>query len=150
MFAGNPSDGLYLAPMLAGAPGVPRSRPELAYHRVVSYDGMYHGNTLLALPDASVVRIYRHFQLTPPSDGELATHRSTTQQFLDLPVVVVAQNGASASLNEGTLHDAVEFIARAMADVLVERAIDCLLECQPDADLTPASFAVVPGRDCRI
>lgn len=127
MFGGNSNDGVYLAPMLAGPPGVPRSRPELAYHRVVSYDALYHGNVMLALPDVSVARIYRHFELPLPSDQELVSCRSTTQQFLDLPVV------RDGMLHEGNLHDAVEFLARAMADVLVDRAIDCLVDFEAEA-----------------
>jgi len=122
--------GDYMTPMLAGPPGVPRSRAVLAYHRVAAYDAIYHGNDLLVLPDPSVVRIYRHFQLHSPSDQELLGNRRTTNAFMDLPV---AQNGI---VSEANLHDAVEFVARAMADVLADRAIDCLVDFAVEAKET--------------
>jgi hypothetical protein len=84
------------------------------FRQVVSYDAMYHGNPVLHPPAHAYERVYAHFRLRPPPVHTLMALADDTELFL----------AAALASDPDLLDRAVEFVARAMTDVIVDRAID--------------------------
>ena len=101
------------------------------FNRVVSYDMMYHGNKPLSLPNNDLAVVYSLLQLKAPDPDTMQKMRLDTGNFLDEKV-----DGPQPTIDD-IIADAVEFLARAVPDVLVDRAIDCfaMLRNPSDTDL---------------
>ena len=89
------------------------------FNRVVSYDMMYHGNEPLKLSNNDLGMVYSLLELKAPDPDAMQGMRLKTRNFLDEKV-----DGPQPTVDD-IIADAVEFLARALPDVLVDRAIDC-------------------------
>jgi hypothetical protein len=93
------------------------------YLRAIAFDSLYFGNPLLRLQDDDVRKIFTilgisRIELQRDEHPDLFVRlRMMGSKFLSKP----AGSGDRRAIN-----DVVEFIGRAMADVLIERAIDVL------------------------
>eukprot|EP00041_Stephanoeca_diplocostata_P034043 m.1141963 g.1141963 ORF g.1141963 m.1141963 type:complete len:1660 (+) comp24452_c1_seq1:322-5301(+) len=116
----NPLHGNDLS--LVAAPPVTKANAvcDKTFNRVVAYDHMYHGNPALTINDESIRTVYKLLQLEPPPLGDIPSKRRATRSFLD-------QTVAAPRDVDAVIAEAVEFKARAMPDVLVDRAIDAFL-----------------------
>lgn len=112
--------------------------------RVAAYDLIYHGNPLLASPDAVFEQVYHHLQIPLPLPSDLAELRAATHGVL---AQTLSPDMCQSSDDHPVLIDAVDFVVRAMADVLADRAIDFLLlfkQAKEDRDAkTPKTKTVV-------
>jgi hypothetical protein len=98
------------------------------FRRVVSFDHQYFGNDLLALDDKQLQDAYAILAVTCPTDSFFGPLREVGERFK-------AQVITDADEDDAILDDLVDFLANAMPDVLMERAIDvCALGSDGDLD----------------
>ena len=126
-----------LAPFLAGdepiyALGCAKNEQYDAFRRTVAFDHMYYGNPPLVLDDAALDDVYdvlRHAKCPPAPD--LIPLRDLCRRFLDLEIETKVPS-------ENAIEDLAMFFDSAIADDLVERAIDALAK-------HPDGHALLPG-----
>lgn len=96
------------------------------FRRAVAFDTMYYGNAPLAVDNTALAAVYGVLDTTPPAAAAMAPLRELCQRFLDSEIY-------TATPSERALHDVVKFLWAAIADELVERAIDALAThgCDP-------------------
>lgn len=90
-----------------------------AFRRAVAFDTMYYGNPPLAVDNTALAAVYKVLGARPPATVAMAPLRELCQRFLDSEV-------DTAAPSEAALYDVVKFMWAAIADELVERAIDAL------------------------
>jgi hypothetical protein len=89
------------------------------FRRVVSFDHQYFGNDLLALDDKQLQDAYAILAVACPTESFFGPLRQVGARFC-------AQEITDPDKDEAILDDLVDFLAKAMPDVLMERAIDVL------------------------
>lgn len=92
------------------------------FRRCVAFDTMYYGNPPMRLDNAALNHVYGVLELISPGEHSLAPLRTLGRQFLHKVVPPPKQQQAL----DNTLHDVVDFLWSAVADDLVERALDAL------------------------
>eukprot|EP00035_Acanthoeca_spectabilis_P016009 m.324062 g.324062 ORF g.324062 m.324062 type:complete len:1509 (-) comp16458_c0_seq19:1342-5868(-) len=90
-----------------------------AFRRCVAFDSMYYGNPPLVLDDDAMVDVYHVLQLPPPDATTLGKLRTICGRFL-------GSEFKAAEPNEPLHDDVNDFFWSAIADEMVERAIDAL------------------------
>eukprot|EP00054_Salpingoeca_dolichothecata_P028325 m.214394 g.214394 ORF g.214394 m.214394 type:complete len:6684 (-) comp26186_c0_seq6:25-20076(-) len=88
----------------------------LNFRRVVAFDFLRYNHVILALSDKSLQVVYKLLFLPGPDQAFFMPMREQLRAFLDHPLVHEPQ--------EDEVSDVVDFIERALPDVLVEIAID--------------------------
>lgn len=91
-----------------------------AFRRAIAFDHMYYGNPPLVLDDAALDDVYSVLQHAKcPSAPDLPPLREVCRRFLDLEI-------ETKEPSENAIEDIAMFLDSAIADDLVERAIDAL------------------------
>ena len=116
--------------------------------RVAAFDFMYLGNPpLLQSPERErgLVEVFYHLQLPVPEN--LLDLLESTRLILGqaVPAGAAATAAAKGGGDEPALVDAVDFVARAIADVLLEDAIDALVAAAAVRGNTAPEYAVATG-----
>lgn len=89
------------------------------FRRCVSFDAMYFGNSLMALDDDMLVKVYQLLAVKCPQRKLFTPLRSVGAKFREQTLPT-----ADPDADDKTANDVVDFIHCALADVLVERAVD--------------------------
>lgn len=107
--------------LLAGAPALGGGDNPLwqAFRRCIAFDDMYYGNPPLALDDDALVDVYSVLQLPAPDSTTLGKLRTLGGRFLGS---TFQRNDSSEALYD----DVNDFYWSAIADEMVERAIDVM------------------------
>jgi hypothetical protein len=87
------------------------------FRRCIAFDRLYFGNKLLALDDAALEDVYAILAVTCPVRRVFGQLRVVGDRFASKKI-------NKNQINDMVLDDIVDFIEKAMPDVLVERAID--------------------------
>eukprot|EP00037_Helgoeca_nana_P015140 m.141781 g.141781 ORF g.141781 m.141781 type:complete len:2442 (+) comp22882_c0_seq1:29-7354(+) len=87
------------------------------FRRCIAFDTLYFGNKLLAVPDAALEDVYAILAMTCPTRSFFGPLREVGARF-------ASQSIEKQAIDEMILDDLVDFIEKAMPDVLMERAID--------------------------
>jgi hypothetical protein len=90
------------------------------FRRCASFDSMYFGNPVLKLSDEALRDVYAILRIPCPPVSYFQPLRAVGDQFLRQ---AVGREGYALTDVE-VIEDTADFVAAAMADVLVERAID--------------------------
>jgi hypothetical protein len=90
------------------------------FRRCASFDSTYYGNPVLKLADRALRDVYAVLQIPCPPVAYFQPLRAVGDQFLSQ---VVGREG-HALTDVDVIEDTADFVTAAMADVLVERAID--------------------------
>lgn len=101
------------------------------FRRCIAFDHMHYGNKLLALGDAALQDVYAVLGITcPVAVKHFPKLREVGQAFCEQTV----QQDMPEDDKERVLADTIDFIDRAMADVLMEEAIDYIASRGSDND----------------
>jgi len=106
------------------------------FRRCIAFDYMYFGNKILALDDGALEDVYAILAVTCPTRSFFDPLRGVGQRFL--------KQHADSDSSDIVLDDVVDFIEKALPDVLVERAIDmCALiaSSRQNPDTAAADFS---------
>lgn len=95
----------------------------LDFRRCTSFDNLYFGNGIMQLTDNALEDIYAILSVTCPPRDHFGPLRAIGQQFIHAKLEGLAE---TTYQDEPIVDDVVDFVASAMADVLVERAMDLL------------------------
>jgi hypothetical protein len=116
-----PSTGVAMTKMDALVPVTPNRGDRLwaEFRRCIAFDHMYFGNKLMALEDKALEDVYAILAVTCPVRSFFGPLRQVGARFSGQ---VVSKNNTQN--HEMIIDDIVDFLATAMPDVLVERAID--------------------------
>lgn len=93
------------------------------FRRCVSFDILYFGNKLLKLNDEALEDVYAILNITAPVRSFFGPLRDVGSRFASTSV-------ETREVDEMVLDDIVDFIEKAMPDVLVERTIDHLAQME--------------------
>lgn len=95
------------------------------FRRCIAFDNQYFGNDLLALNDTQLEDVYAILAMTCPTRTFFGPLREVGRRFC-------SQKIKNVENDDVLIDDLVDFIARAMPDVLMERAIDiCGMDAPP-------------------
>jgi hypothetical protein len=127
MFDGQQESSKAVMVAALGLPSGLNQRSDLLwsnFRHATAFDHVYFGNELMMLTDGMLVDIYAIIGLRCPPVEFFGPLRGAGNRFLDqLPTI--------EEEDEFILDDAIDFLFRAMPDVLIERAIDmCALLCR--------------------
>eukprot|EP00039_Didymoeca_costata_P018197 m.332535 g.332535 ORF g.332535 m.332535 type:complete len:3185 (-) comp16959_c0_seq1:2670-12224(-) len=92
----------------------------LDFRRANAFDHLYNGNKLMNMSDFELEDTYAILRLLCPSRTTLAVLKDVGNRFCAQEV----GKAGSALMDASVIDDSVDFLESAMADVLVERAID--------------------------
>jgi hypothetical protein len=115
----NPA-GAILAPFVAGALPVSDLADKLwtNFRRATAFDNLYFGNKLMQLGDDALEDIYAILEMVSPGCQNFGSLREIGKRFREQEV------GRSPLSDAEVINDVGNFVDAAIADVLVERAID--------------------------
>lgn len=95
------------------------------FRRCIAFDHLYFGNKLLAVSDAALEDVYAILAVTCPVRSFFGPLREVGDRF-------ASQRLEKDNIDELILDDLVDFIERAMPDVLMERAIDMCAQIETE------------------
>eukprot|EP00040_Diaphanoeca_grandis_P011481 m.58856 g.58856 ORF g.58856 m.58856 type:complete len:2591 (+) comp22623_c0_seq1:340-8112(+) len=117
----NPSSAIAMMATLSSPAALTKRGDRLwtEFRRCIAFDEMYFGNQPLLLKDAALEDIYALLAVTCPPRSFFDNLREVGTRFM-------IQEIDTADPDSVVLDDVVDYFARAMPDVIIERAIDML------------------------